>query len=150
MSGRSPSPPRFSKGHGAKSDVEAVIPGKTEIRPSAVESVMENWSKAKPLGTTRFGSAPVDLVAVPRRSDPKQFRVFGKKTGGGGKDGPTSFPVSVSKIPSLSLSPLGHGESFTDEPHSPRPPSPRSPSPLPVVPVDPRRAASTSGSKPPE
>lgn len=145
MSSRTPSPPRFSSGHGAHAEMGDLKPGKTEIRPSAVESVIENLKNAKSLGTTRFGGGDVHLMMVPRRSNPQEFRVIGKKTGGGGKDGPTSFPVSVSKIPPLSLSLLGPGERFTEEPQSPR-----SPSPMPPVKADPRRSASTSGSAPPD
>lgn len=137
------SPPVFSKGHGAYSETGGLKSGKTEIRPSAVESVGSQWGSRVSGGTVRFGGGDVDLSLVPRTSAPSEFRVIGSKTGGGGSGGPTSFPVSVSSLPSSLSSKLPSGGRFSEEPQSPRP----SRVSMPPVVEDSRRTTSTGGNK---
>ena len=121
MSALSGGGPVFSKGHGAQSEKGGLKSGKTEIRPSAAASVQSNWASRKPAGTVKFGGGNVDVSFVPRISNPLQFRPIGTKTGGGGANGPTSFPIDMNNANLASFnSILGSGESLTNEPNSPR------------------------------
>ncbi|CAB3760439.1 hypothetical protein LMG29739_03389 [Paraburkholderia solisilvae] len=114
---------RFSKGHGAHAGERGPKRGKTEIRPSAVTSVNELRNRSRSLdgGTTKFGGGDVQVSLVPRRSDPTQFRAIGTKTGGGGTDGPTSFPIDPANVPASALKRTGvRASQVVNEPDSPR------------------------------
>lgn len=118
------SPFLFGQGHGAYSEKGGLKKGKTEIRPSAVASVNEQRTKAISGGTIPGGAGPVNVSFVPRRSDPTKFRAIATKTGSGGPEGPTSFPLGLDVTPS-SLATAGlRADQVVHDPNSP-PPSPR-------------------------
>lgn len=116
-------PFNFSQGHGAHSEVGGLRKGKTEIRPSAVESVNAQRSKAISGGSLDLGGGPLNIEFVPRSSDPSQFRAIATKTGGGGASGHTSFPLSSANVPPVALTTARLDASkVIDAPQSPRAP----------------------------
>lgn len=107
--------------------------GKTQIKQSAIDSMSKQVSTQ--LGTERFSpkTPQNNFTAIPRTSNPNQFRIVGTHLAGGDpKKGPTSFPVDPKKVPPLILKQFTTsfpGKTIVDAPNSPRlslgPPSPR-------------------------